>query len=816
MNLFNRTSSKPAGFSSEPQLTLGAFGKHPGWDDHIPGIGLETEFLVYVEKTLYAGGIRGQIDAGAWAPEKLGADKRLEGFDHIFLWLRPGHVLLGQLWSSTDGKGRLNYPMVLAIDGESVSPAFMLGILRPGLDKLREACLAATTAEKVISNCRSAQDQLRAMLSEPAARLSASPPPLEARRKFLERPELGPSRQGLLRILHELSSIPGFAINLPKTGTSPIVALKSRHLRLPLTADSRSQSLLLWTAFLQVALADSLPLLFLTRRDAPFIDLIVGEAVPDDFFCFQAAPAALPLVTEIPYEISAALQAVLPQLEARFLSDDPLSPGVALAAAAKMAPIATPATAQPTPATSYPAEPAVAAPAKGRKRWLFFGILVLVAAAVAVGWYFLAGPSPPRTGEPGTVATAPPSEPKASQPQPNQKEADFKDALAKARDALAHQDYSNAIVQAEAALALKPNDPSASQLRTQAQRDLDVATQALAQQQKYESALAQAQSAFSQKDFAKALTQADLALSFRSNDAAALKLRTDAQHELDLAAQAKARQQKFDEALKAGREALARNDYDETIKRAQSALAIQNVPDAAILLDQANQAKAALARAAAMVNSNSPPAADTAVAATTSTTSATPTAKTDRFTNTIGMAFVWLPSLGSSGAYLGVTEVSKKEFRAIMGKPDITPGQDDFPVMDVSFADAQQFCERLSQRENKKYSLPTTNDWLAVVGLTAAQVSEAWKILSANASFKNEVTSLESRRSGPAPVGSRGPQANGLCDLLGNVREWTADGQSAGFSYNSLPGRTKQLFLTESSEEPWIKPATGLRCLLQQ
>src|SRR5262249_40089588 len=124
--LFNK-GSKPAAAPSGPQLTLAAFGKHPGWDDHIPGIGVETEFLAYVEKTLYDGGIRGQIDAGAWAPEKLGADKRLQGFDHVFLWLSPGHVLLGQMWSSTDGKGRLNYPMVLAIDGEGVSEDFMLG-----------------------------------------------------------------------------------------------------------------------------------------------------------------------------------------------------------------------------------------------------------------------------------------------------------------------------------------------------------------------------------------------------------------------------------------------------------------------------------------------------------------------------------------------------------------------------------------------------------------------------------------------------------------------------------------------------------------
>ena len=41
---------------------MGAFGKHPGWDDHILGIGVETETLAQVKQALYVGGIGGQID----------------------------------------------------------------------------------------------------------------------------------------------------------------------------------------------------------------------------------------------------------------------------------------------------------------------------------------------------------------------------------------------------------------------------------------------------------------------------------------------------------------------------------------------------------------------------------------------------------------------------------------------------------------------------------------------------------------------------------------------------------------------------------
>src|ERR1700720_3197988 len=84
--------------TGEPRFTLAAFGKHVGWDDHMTGIGIETDFLARVKQVLYVGGIGGQIDAGAW--EKLDFEKRDEGFDHTFLWLTPGHAILGRLWSS--------------------------------------------------------------------------------------------------------------------------------------------------------------------------------------------------------------------------------------------------------------------------------------------------------------------------------------------------------------------------------------------------------------------------------------------------------------------------------------------------------------------------------------------------------------------------------------------------------------------------------------------------------------------------------------------------------------------------------------------
>ena len=69
-NIF-RLDGRPKPVPLAPAINLAAFGKHPGWDDHIPGIGLETEQLARLKQSFYVAGIGRQIDSGAW--EKLDA-----------------------------------------------------------------------------------------------------------------------------------------------------------------------------------------------------------------------------------------------------------------------------------------------------------------------------------------------------------------------------------------------------------------------------------------------------------------------------------------------------------------------------------------------------------------------------------------------------------------------------------------------------------------------------------------------------------------------------------------------------------------------
>src|SRR5436305_6376436 len=126
-----------------------AFGKHPGWDDHVEDLGLETDSLNQAKIVFYVNGIGGQIDCGAW--EKLDGSQQLPGFKHVFLWQRSGQILLGRLWSSSDGKGRKRYPMVVCFHFAGIPLRQALASGLPALAELEQQIQSTSSAEDVRS-----------------------------------------------------------------------------------------------------------------------------------------------------------------------------------------------------------------------------------------------------------------------------------------------------------------------------------------------------------------------------------------------------------------------------------------------------------------------------------------------------------------------------------------------------------------------------------------------------------------------------------------------------------------------------------------
>ncbi len=152
--------------------------------------------------------------------------------------------------------------------------------------------------------------------------------------------------------------------------------------------------------------------------------------------------------------------------------------------------------------------------------------------------------------------------------------------------------------------------------------------------------------------------------------------------------------------------------------------------------------------------------------------------------------------------YLGIHEVTQGHYRVVMGdNPSHFKGSDDLPVETVSWLDAVEFCNKLSEREKRTpfyriagtevtvvggdgYRLPTEAEWeyacraksttLYSFGDNPDKLGDhAW--YASNADFKTH------------PVGQKLPNAWGLHDMPGNVWEWCADGYDEKYYASSPP-----------------------------
>ena len=158
------------------------------------------------------------------------------------------------------------------------------------------------------------------------------------------------------------------------------------------------------------------------------------------------------------------------------------------------------------------------------------------------------------------------------------------------------------------------------------------------------------------------------------------------------------------------------------------------------------------------------------------------------FTNSMGMKFVRIEPgtflMGSDsgdsdeekpahkvtltkGFYMQMTEVTQKEWQAVMGDNPSSFKGPDLPVEQVSWEDALEFLKKLNAAEKgAKYRLPSEAEWEY-----AARAGQAGEPANLEAVAWYETNSGKQTH----PVGQKQPNAWGLYDMLGNVYEWCAD-----------------------------------------
>ena len=296
--------------SGEPRAQLCLFGKHPGWDDHMQDMGLNTERLVEVRRTLYAEGIAGNIDVGAW--EKLGA-AALPLFEHVFVWRFTGdEFVFGRLWSSSDARGRKKYPMVVCVHARGYELTRMAALASESVTRVMETCRQETDAQAVKSAFARESEGLMARASGVGAggyeRFDGS-----CKSTLAADPSL--NSDGAVALVRAAYSLHREAEPAMKRG----LAQSSRgvHLRLPgVRGMGPGGSAWAWSAaildLLNVprGLADGVMAIeavggTAVGGSARWVDGLIGKVTSQELVCLRASTAAIPLTTDVPFNIDA-------------------------------------------------------------------------------------------------------------------------------------------------------------------------------------------------------------------------------------------------------------------------------------------------------------------------------------------------------------------------------------------------------------------------------------------------------------------------------------------------------------------------------
>jgi formylglycine-generating enzyme required for sulfatase activity len=130
----------------------------------------------------------------------------------------------------------------------------------------------------------------------------------------------------------------------------------------------------------------------------------------------------------------------------------------------------------------------------------------------------------------------------------------------------------------------------------------------------------------------------------------------------------------------------------------------------------------------------------------------------------------------TKGFFMGQTEVTQAQWQAVMSNNPSEFKGDNFPVENVSWYDAIEFCRKLSQKEGRTYRLPTEAEWEYACRAGTITTFFFGDNLNDLGIYAWHYDNTDYTDNGwMRPVMLKKPNPWGLYDLYGGVYEWCSD-----------------------------------------
>ncbi|HEX5150733.1 MAG TPA: SUMF1/EgtB/PvdO family nonheme iron enzyme [Parafilimonas sp.] len=385
----------------------------------------------------------------------------------------------------------------------------------------------------------------------------------------------------------------------------------------------------------------------------------------------------------------------------------------------------------------------------------------------------------------------------------NESETKYNDAIAKARQALAGNNYDDAIKIFSLALEAKPGDQYAVKQVAGLQKKAATAKiekDNLQQEELFNSYIKAGDKAFADNDYEPATTAYGEALKIKPGDPVATAKLTWLNQKIEadsLAAVRLKADTAFTNLITAAKEGIDKKDYNAAIFFYTEALKIK--PGDEYALSQVSKVQQAIIQSQAdSIKQKEHEVAGGGVESDTTSLETLAVHEIEAGMLLIKARYFKMGSdVGSTDEspmhtvkldsfYISRFEVTQSQWQSIMGNnPSFFKGCDDCPVENVSWYDAMKFIDRLSQITRKKYRLPTEAEWEYVAG-TQNRKDDIDNIAWYNDNAKNRTHH----------IGVLQPDFLGVYDMFGNVAEWCND----WYSYST--------YKKNSATNP-LGPATG-------